>query len=727
MATGVSLQESYLRGRGNERSGLRVPAVSRNMHQLTNDPFRSKIPLEFEAERLKEHPKPTGVEVEGLETLTGSPETDRLAYKEATDSHREPQHMNHIESKVIARRIQIKEPSRLVIRRKPLDEVLRIVYILFENPLRESTRTLGVRTCAESPAMLTKRSHVTALRVVAARTQVTLHTDDSRVIDRLRKITAIEEYEEWGEWRTVWKLPRLRAMATAARTTMVATRVTATTTTTLLSADKQPYEVGGAVRWERCAMSVDTELDGSEVRFDFETLYLHLCYSREGSYLRRTATAVPRTAMTMTTPGTDRRPHEARTAVRWEQGATSTSTGLDGPRFRLHSIAIYLQILYSREDGYTQQRTSDIQRIGMQRTTTTRLSADQRTYKIGYAVRWKWGATSAGSGLYSPRFCFDSVMLYLQLFYSRDSGWLRRNATDILAIATQDSMASYERAIVVLTQARVMATVALDADQRPHEEKIVIRWRRGATSADTEHYGLRFHFEFRAFYLQSFYSREVGYLRRRARATTTRVTATTTTFNTDQRPYEAGTAVQWTWSAMEVTELECSRFRFDSKTFYFQLLYSRKNRCARRCWSDIQAIAGRGSTKIYAEIQWTIGEKLCQAIQRCYYEWGKWIEQAKGSRIEYGLATATATVTTRTTTALDSERQPCEARMAVRRKRGYFTYIFIVLGKPTINDEQRSQFKNLRRSTNKGREEVQQDDRKDYSSVFDSDHQGCEV
>ncbi|KIO06500.1 hypothetical protein M404DRAFT_24713 [Pisolithus tinctorius Marx 270] len=112
--------------------------------------------------------------------------------------------------------------------------------------------------------MLTKWSHVTALRVVAARTQVILHTDDSRVIDRLRKNAAITGYEEWGEWHTVWKLPRLRAMAMAARTTKAATRAIATTMTTLLSTDKRPYEVGGAVQWERCAMSADTELDGSE-------------------------------------------------------------------------------------------------------------------------------------------------------------------------------------------------------------------------------------------------------------------------------------------------------------------------------------------------------------------------------------------------------------------------------------------------------------------------------
>ncbi|KIO09233.1 hypothetical protein M404DRAFT_22408 [Pisolithus tinctorius Marx 270] len=132
-----------------------------------NKEFRSKIPLEFKAERLEEHPKPTGVEVEGLEILTGSPETDRLAYKEVIDSHRAPQHMNHIESKVIARRNWVEEPSRLVIRRKPPEEILRIkmlkhaarvddlalemfhgsavpaIYILFENLSRESTRALS--------------------------------------------------------------------------------------------------------------------------------------------------------------------------------------------------------------------------------------------------------------------------------------------------------------------------------------------------------------------------------------------------------------------------------------------------------------------------------------------------------------------------------------------------------------------------------------------------------
>ncbi|KIN98035.1 hypothetical protein M404DRAFT_31729 [Pisolithus tinctorius Marx 270] len=202
-----------------------MATVSRNMHQLTDDLFRSKIPLEFEAERLEEHPKPTGVGVEGLEALTGSLEVERLAYKEVVDSHRAPQHMNHIKSKVIARRIQIEEPLRLVIRRKPPDEVLRIemlrhaarvddlalevfhssavpaIYILFENPSRESMRALGIRTCRGSPAMLTKRSPVTALRVVAMHTQV-LHTDNYSVTGWLREIATIG-YEEWGEQGSV--------------------------------------------------------------------------------------------------------------------------------------------------------------------------------------------------------------------------------------------------------------------------------------------------------------------------------------------------------------------------------------------------------------------------------------------------------------------------------------------------------------------------------------------
>ncbi|KIN93677.1 hypothetical protein M404DRAFT_35879 [Pisolithus tinctorius Marx 270] len=39
------------------------------------------------------------------------------------------------------------------------------IYILFEDSSSELMRAFGIRTCTESPAMLTKRSHMTALRV----------------------------------------------------------------------------------------------------------------------------------------------------------------------------------------------------------------------------------------------------------------------------------------------------------------------------------------------------------------------------------------------------------------------------------------------------------------------------------------------------------------------------------------------------------------------------------
>ncbi|KAI5997619.1 hypothetical protein F5J12DRAFT_850875 [Pisolithus orientalis] len=123
MATGVLLQESCLRGQGDERSDLGDLAVSEDTHQLTDDLFVPKIPLEFKAERLGEQPKHTRVGVEELEMLAGSPEAKRLADEGIIDSHRAPQRTNHTGSKVVARRIRIEEPSRLVIRRKPPEEV----------------------------------------------------------------------------------------------------------------------------------------------------------------------------------------------------------------------------------------------------------------------------------------------------------------------------------------------------------------------------------------------------------------------------------------------------------------------------------------------------------------------------------------------------------------------------------------------------------------------------
>ncbi|KIN97953.1 hypothetical protein M404DRAFT_31764 [Pisolithus tinctorius Marx 270] len=249
----------------------------------------SKVPLDFKAERLKEHTKPTGVEVEELETLAGSLEVERLVCEEIIDSRRVLQCISHTEMKVIARRIKIEEPSRLITRRKPLEESLQVemlrhtaridalaleifcgcevsaINVLFEDSSSKLMRALDVGTCAESPAMLTKQSHMTALHVVATHAQVILHTDDASVIGQLCKIAAIEGYEEWGEKGTVWKLPRLQAMATSTRATTAASSAIATMTTTGLCADRRPYKIECAVRWERDTASAirDTELDGS--------------------------------------------------------------------------------------------------------------------------------------------------------------------------------------------------------------------------------------------------------------------------------------------------------------------------------------------------------------------------------------------------------------------------------------------------------------------------------
>ncbi|KIO01720.1 hypothetical protein M404DRAFT_28455 [Pisolithus tinctorius Marx 270] len=424
MATGVSLQESYLRGRGNERSGLGVPAVSRNTHQLTNDLFRSKIPLEFEAERLEEHPKPTGVGVEGLKTLTGSPETDRLAYKEVVDSHRALRRMNRIESKVVARRIQVEEPSRLVIRRKPPEEVLRVkmlkhaarvddlaleifrgstvpaIYILFENLSRESMRTLGIRTCRGSPAMLTKRSHVTALRVVAACTQSyrpTTQDLDNRIqrMGRTRyhmedtattsdsdgaksdnnNTSASKDDDSAGlratamrGWNSHLVETRHEERGFWARRSKGKTdiRDEAQRRPSRLQFEGQwPVEIDCAVRWKQGTMSASTESEGSETR-------------------------------------------EARTAVRWEQGTASADTGLDGPKVGFEFGTFYLHLSYSREAGYLRQTTTAIQGAMMT------YEEGQRTIKekICDAIRpsyYEWGGR-AGRSDKAPDEAFHAVV-----------------------------------------------------------------------------------------------------------------------------------------------------------------------------------------------------------------------------------------------------------------------------------------------------------------------------
>lgn len=113
--------------------------------------------------------------------------------------------------------------------------------------------------------------------------------------------------------------------------------------------------------------------------------------------------------------------------------------------------------------------------------------------------------------------------------------------------------------------------------------------------------------------------------------------------------------------------------------------------------SDIQAATIQKTTSIYEERRWTVKEKLRDMIQRYCYEWGEWSEQAEGYKvvlffsysteampeeIAYRLATAARTMTVTisawatvtsvatTTMVLGVDRQPCEARFAVRWRRG---------------------------------------------------------
>ncbi|KIN96725.1 hypothetical protein M404DRAFT_32961 [Pisolithus tinctorius Marx 270] len=104
-------------------------------------------------------------------------------------------------------------------------------------------------------------------------------------------------------------------------------------TTTLLSAGKRPYEVGGAIRWEQGTSSTDNGLESSKVGFDFGTFYLHLPYSREAGYLQQTMITVQGTTMTtMITPSAGQWLGKIRCAVLWRQGTRSVGSGLDGAK-----------------------------------------------------------------------------------------------------------------------------------------------------------------------------------------------------------------------------------------------------------------------------------------------------------------------------------------------------------------------------------------------------------
>lgn len=195
--------------------------------------------------------------------------------------------------------------------------------------------------------------------------------------------------------------------------------------------------------------SMDTEPNGLRFYFRLKLFYLRLLYSRKNRSARRRLSDIQAAAIqgTMTTVGlsADKRPYEVGGAVWWERCVTSTGTELDGSK-------------YSRENGYLQRTatiaiqrrsTMDYERMTATTvtatTTTTRLEADWWPCKAGTAVHWEQGAMSAGTGLNSPGFCFDSGMYYLHLSYSRDGRQLRRSATSIPAIKTQESMLERHR------------------------------------------------------------------------------------------------------------------------------------------------------------------------------------------------------------------------------------------------------------------------------------------
>ncbi|KAI5996891.1 hypothetical protein F5J12DRAFT_785306 [Pisolithus orientalis] len=137
----------HLRCQSLKENTVKVPAVSEEVQQLADELLVSKIPLKFEAERLKEQVMPTRVKVEELEMLAGSPKAKRLADEEVVGSHRMPQCTNCADSRVIARRSRIEEPSRHIIGQNVPDEPLRsswgIVLVCKGCPMAASKAALG--------------------------------------------------------------------------------------------------------------------------------------------------------------------------------------------------------------------------------------------------------------------------------------------------------------------------------------------------------------------------------------------------------------------------------------------------------------------------------------------------------------------------------------------------------------------------------------------------------
>ncbi|KAI6019618.1 hypothetical protein F5J12DRAFT_812015 [Pisolithus orientalis] len=153
---------------------------------------------------------------------------------------------------------------------------------------------------------------------------------------------------------------------------------------TMLDTDQRLREARTAALWKRGTMGADIEHYSSRVCFSFMAFFLQLSYSRENGHTRRSMTevlviairgstmdyeramaTVRRETMTTTVLDAERWPCEAGTTVLWRRAMTSTATELDGSMVCLDFNTLCLQLPYSRKNGCTRQRLSDIQAAAM--------------------------------------------------------------------------------------------------------------------------------------------------------------------------------------------------------------------------------------------------------------------------------------------------------------------------------------------------------------------------
>ncbi|KIN95852.1 hypothetical protein M404DRAFT_33819 [Pisolithus tinctorius Marx 270] len=323
---------------------------------------------------------------------------------------------------------------------------------------------------------------------------------------------------------------------------------------------------------------------------------------------------------------------------------------------------------------------------------------------------------SAGTGLDSPGFCFDSRTYYLHLSYSRGGRQLRRSATSVPAIKTQESMLERQR-----QSSRIQHPTSMDMepggssfyfcftdfDLRTHDSRVdddlegrsqrvteqQVRRSHGSiaglarrlrfnlqqrssetwdpTSIYTERDGSGFSFNFATFYLLLHRTRvgdsvEDGTRRHTAQRPRqlrdARREAIKGTLRTSARVLLRVAAQQWILELQQDTQeargieampsgLEGPKFSFFFGVLYLRLRCFREYKPSqsidessssdvpvvrREIWylrgsaSDVQVARVRGWEVTYEKGQQTVGVKRRDAAQRCYYEWGEWVQYTRG-------------------------------------------------------------------------------------------------